>query len=602
MKNIKSEKIKLIIKKAKNYKYKKELLKYLNNSVYDFDEDLLYEILLIIINKSNINFRSFLLISKNLYDIMVYNKSDISIFLKALSYMENDINWYNDYKYIYVLFENKRFSLVIFKYLLEVKNDKVLKSIFSYINDMRKYYIDEGAFFSSVINVINKVLEEDDYDFIINEQIKKEKEFLDIYDEEKENLIKNAKKIEEKEFDRNHKLHQIDGLLCDLKYLKEQKQKQNEIKPLISKIERLEEIKNDKEYSENTLNNKRKDIKPKSKENTKINIKKKIDLVLKKIKDNIKDNEYDITYSVELDLEFEETLYQIFFKEKVVDDDILYHSSIYKFLELYYFALYNDTLSIFHKIISKKNISYLPFWYFDKNLAKQFNEEEYVYLILNYANKLYVFYKDNEIDTFKKMLKINPKFLDLNIDGANLMIATKNFKVEKIANAKENGLINIFENVKPKDYSLSKKIFDFNPNFDFKLLNEKLTYIFSVKEIAFLNKEQIEKTLKIIKEYLKEHKNDKMSENDKKIIKKFSLETNSKAIYDYVLHDVFEHNAFKVRVEEYLLLNEEDSKKVINHIKNHSLFMPFALTGIAQIIMHEHKTKRLINKNKKDFN
>lgn len=197
------------------------------------------------------------------------------------------------------------------------------------------------------------------------------------------------------------------------------------------------------------------------------------------------------------------------------------------------------------------------------------------------------------------MLKINLEFLDLNIDGANLMIATKHFKKEKIANAKENGLINIFENVKPKDYSLAKKIYDVNPNFDFKLVDERLTYIFSEKEIAFLNKEQIEKSLKIITDYLDKHEYDKMSENDKEIIKKFSLDTNSKAIYEYALHDVFEHNAFKVTIEEYLLLNEEDSKKVINHIKNHSLFMPFALPGIAQIIMHEHKTKRLINKKDK---
>lgn len=116
---------------------------------------------------------------------IINNMDDEEIYKPVLMLIERHPEYYDKILSALSVFQNK--SLVsgyLSKYIFEFNPDK-LNVIFDYILKSRQYFIDEASFLSSIINfensINNPLQNKDDYERILNEKIKEDKELAGIY-------------------------------------------------------------------------------------------------------------------------------------------------------------------------------------------------------------------------------------------------------------------------------------------------------------------------------------------------------------------------------------------------------------------------------------
>lgn len=552
--------IKKILKKDKNYKDKKELLRYIDEGIFKIEEDVLCKVLIIIINQ-NLSF-DFIKVFEKLYNVIVYNKNDINLFLKAASFTKNvDIKTINNFESFYMLFKNKKLAIDIYKHFNLIDNYDDITLISYYIIKARKYYIDEKAFYFSIISVINEISKDNlNSEEIINNHLKEDKKIGGSYDY----------------------LQKLENLASTLEERKKRKEKNdNELKEIKDKIKVIKENEKLNRLLKLEKENKNKKINQSSeKKYYKITSNEKalvFDVVLASIKKEISNEDYLLVNTLKIDNRFKDALYNSVFIDENRTGEILLQDEIKNFLKFYYFSLYNDTLFMFHQIIKKVPISKLSLFNFEKEVVREFKGEEEFYInIISKANSvLKKFKEEKDMSTLKEIIKINPSFLNVEVYGFNydkIKSATRFFGVEEVANSLETGFIKYIN----LDMRMNKvkKLLEINPLFYnmFNQLNPIFFEVFHEKEIASLNETQIKDAIKIFKDIQYSVPSlYKLSKERKSVIKKFVL-NNIK--YDNIVWKILNFKTggyVDFPLDIFLLLNEEEINMLISEVKNYNL-------------------------------
>ena len=147
-------------------------------------EVILSVIYIISENLSDSTFKEQIDFAERLYVLL---DTDENIYLNNLQVcLVNSTLIYNfkDYLDIYLLFENKLMVSQIICYLNDNKNKEL---IIDYIKKARKYYVDEEAFYSAILNVI---LNDELNEKVINEELEIDAWNAGVYSEDIRKLIK----------------------------------------------------------------------------------------------------------------------------------------------------------------------------------------------------------------------------------------------------------------------------------------------------------------------------------------------------------------------------------------------------------------------------
>lgn len=135
------------------------------------------------------------------YDMMVYDIEDTEQvelfhkFFKLFLKSEYLFNNFSDFEIIYNLFSNKKLVLSLYSYLSNNTPypENYLPDLKSYIKESRQYYVDEEAFFSSIIKVVENLKKSSvsllTKERIISEAIREDRNSAGIYDIDESRII-----------------------------------------------------------------------------------------------------------------------------------------------------------------------------------------------------------------------------------------------------------------------------------------------------------------------------------------------------------------------------------------------------------------------------
>ena len=185
--NTKIDQIKSYLKKSNDYRYKDQMINFLKqNKNLPFNEDVLYDVLKIIID-NNLDFYTSINDAQKLYDTIVCDENNLEqykMFLRIFpmhQQCDNNTTFKdaNNFEIIYNMFENKKLLESIYK---EIKDMNNTYYVYDYIIEARQYFVDEIAFYSSIMKFIISIKNNNIY-------LASEKEKF------KEKQIENAKKM-----------------------------------------------------------------------------------------------------------------------------------------------------------------------------------------------------------------------------------------------------------------------------------------------------------------------------------------------------------------------------------------------------------------------
>lgn len=527
--NDKLDKIYDFLKKNKDYSYNSLMIKLLkNNKFSSFDDDFLEDTLTYIID-NDLEPTSSINEAEKLYNIIVFDKNDkeqYSLYLKLLPLYHENNNIINikDFQVLYYLFQDKKLVLGLYSVISEYKNFDLLKKWYNYIIEARRFYIDEQAFYSSIINTL-KTLPKTDIDYYIDKRLKEDREMSGIYnvDEDKiKNLQNDIECLKEESIEIEKKLKDadiltksfIDSIDEKIRYT-DNKSKiiLNELRDYAFGIEEgIRRLKSDSSIlSNNDITKSETKLDILIEELQKYNNSKNItQIVEEKENDNLDEIfSFDIPAKQELSLikrVIDKEHLQITKDTKKIDDEIIFEISkllkvnnktslsdedrcIYVF---YYWALYNDNLDFYHYMSSNVNFyreGYKLLVFLNKEVTNKFSKDVYISLFLNKRNMLYDFIIYKKIDLLIELLKINPSFeITFSIDKLDEVVDM--FGINEIAKCNDI----LFHNLgllETSQFSYYKKIYNINPNF--KIYRSNIIYeneIYTCEEMANLNLEQ----------------------------------------------------------------------------------------------------------------
>lgn len=149
--------------------------------------------------------------AKFFYNLIVYddeNKEQVELFHKFFNLFLENKNVFRDLDDFYVVynsFKNKKLVLGLYGYIVRNSTEDVSTyDIIRYIREARKYYVDEEAFYSSVIKVAEKACSyrvKDDIRDFVNTILTEDKNAAGIYDIDKERILELAENV--KDIERN---------------------------------------------------------------------------------------------------------------------------------------------------------------------------------------------------------------------------------------------------------------------------------------------------------------------------------------------------------------------------------------------------------------
>lgn len=606
-----SDKLKNItdyLRKSKDYKYTDLLIKDLRrNKISIFSDDLLSDILKIAID-NNSDYNYVLKMASNLYKIMLFDEKDIlnrNLFLEYLSLMvSKNVNpnliydLYDVYGLcnIYSLFNDKKLLLGLYKSLNNI--DK-LDKINSYLLKVRKYYVDETAFYAQALNIVdilNNNENEVEIDRLIKKEIEKDKQLAGIYDIDLEKVMNLIDKTLYKEEIINDKLNKVTTLLNN--YFNNDDKNDNvellhEIREYIEKLEKqitlLENGTKDKESiklleekidtlidkinkkeSNNSSKTEIKEINNKLENN---HLEQFIEYTLFKIRGYLDKN------IAEIKLENPDIKYKV--REKIKENITVDKSKEFKegisaysisgkfdYLCKYYWALYNDNEKLFERLINNlDNNENIKFKYLNKEISEKFDLSTYVDLIFNNELMLFAFIEYDKIDILSAILKLNPSFklesdyiiknLDQIIDIFGIDIIAKNSIL----------LIHSLENTDKEDYQLLKNAYDINNNIC--ISNERIlrdNNIFSLEELANLTELQQQKLYSLLSDYGYIIYPKSINELYKNQIRKIVF--SGKTVYCYQYKKFLDDLLFKnIDIDTYLALDYEEQESIYRNNK-----------------------------------
>lgn len=596
-----------IINYLKKYDDYKNLLNYIKNNQNNipFDDDILFDIVKLIID-NNLSFKDGLIFvkAKSVYDIVVGdNKDNYSLFLQLfVSYYKSNIEIYR-YEIMYNLFSNKdTFKLVYNEFLkiLQTYNEKyhfeIKNYFYNYIVHARKYYLDETAFLSSILNFIEDIklsLDKgnlnNEIKNIKNKHIEESKRIAGVYEIDEEllkklpNYIKNLKEelnnIDSKQKNINElvnpTLDTIQKEIKKLQNLKEQLIKKtssiNQESGQISTISNEEELL--AEYANIELRTIKEQI------NNRINIK-------------ITDSEID------KDL-IERIIYEFKMNKEIKIHD--YNKFIY-----YYYAKYNGTEDLYNKIIKNVSINNLSWYWFEKDLVEKFKDDEDLYLdlIMNKDSLLYHYHNADAIELLISLLKINNEFNCTS--SISVKEAVKYFTLEEIANGDEKFLNNIENTYNGEYMQYFKQIYEINPDFNIYfpgiLLPNK---VFSVEQIAYFDKEEQQLLCRCFSDDWKcnTYNIDQADEEEIEILKKIILELDEKEEKKAIsrnLHRKFERDLLdtvNITLEEAISLPDDDFDELVGAFRIY--LNEYKDNTIIEIQKAKSKMKKIVSKFRK---
>lgn len=234
------------LRSCKNYAFLNDAMKYVhsNTHVHFFDDSMLSDIVSIIV-KSNMNFNGAISDAEKLYNIIVFDKDNEKqrlTFLKLFVLYENNMTTYIDlemFGHIYTIFENDKYAIDLFNTLSPDSqiSKSHLSKVYSYVMDARQYYVDETAFYSSVLQVIRKIKEAeyalitDNYvQKVINDALEKDKKMAGLYDIDEskiESSVNTMTQLDEKQSKLEQKIADCTKIINDLYEDLEKKRKEN---------------------------------------------------------------------------------------------------------------------------------------------------------------------------------------------------------------------------------------------------------------------------------------------------------------------------------------------------------------------------------------
>ncbi len=147
--------------------------------------------------------------TSELYNLIVYddkNPEQVGLFHKFANLFlyatDHSFGWFYDFETLYNLFNNKRLVLHLcdyfFKHDIEKKN---ISRIIKYIKEARRYYIDEEAFFGTIMGMVKTIDDKcivSDWQVseLIEETLVEDKNSAGIYDIDEEKVLDLAEKVQ----------------------------------------------------------------------------------------------------------------------------------------------------------------------------------------------------------------------------------------------------------------------------------------------------------------------------------------------------------------------------------------------------------------------
>lgn len=191
--------------KKKNYPYINSALEYYKLALKGYagycfcrDKELIVSVISVISDcVMDVKFNKQISFAEELYEMMEINdESDKINYLSNLRVCLTSQIFTEDLKTmwdIYLLFENKLIVRAIVNYLSE--NKKYLDLVISYIKKARRYYVDEAAFYSAILTVIQEVINSDNPYEEVKRQLNIDKQNAGVYGDD---LVQKVKKLEKK--------------------------------------------------------------------------------------------------------------------------------------------------------------------------------------------------------------------------------------------------------------------------------------------------------------------------------------------------------------------------------------------------------------------
>lgn len=598
--NSKINEIKNYLKKSNDYEDKDAMIKFLKgNNNLPFNEDVLYDILKIIID-NNLEFRDAIYASQQLYSIIVSDEKNLEQYKLFLSifpmFIKNSsLSFKNiiNFQTLYYMFENKQLLINLYNRIQNVKKEDLL---FKYIIEIREYFVDEIAFYSSImkfIDILENTWQHCIIEELMEEQIENAKKMAGLYEideDELKYLPMKIEKLNKRQDELEEKLNKANRLVDEFLLIideniekdnRQRKESLEEIKQYISefkknnviskedtkesKIDKLIEqliLFNNKSYEEKNLEIKS-NIDTKDK-NQLLNLNRNVNLNSDIIIDNILLRLKGYIYintnneigngSKEIDEKMKKIIRRLVYidKNNIVNlPDELYYT-------LYYYALYNNTLDILNEIACRLKLETISFLYLKYDIVSKFNKDVYLKLVLERGYLITNTFSKN-IDLLAKLIAINPDF-DTEHSTEFIMEAINLFGIDTVAQPDP-----IFEEnldaLETRDLSTYKSIYDINKDFKvfdgFVLLNDN--NIFTLEEFANFNQEmteKVEKNLNIIRNVIYRY-----GIKYKDFLRKFILLNDLECEFHIRVFDLFDLGY--ITPEEYLLLDNKISNELL---------------------------------------
>lgn len=582
---------------SNDYKYKSEALEYLNNKrlINYFNDELLLKIITIIID-NNLPFTTSITMAHNLYDTIVFeeNSAEITLFLKLLKIIYGSTtNDYYTFNTLFGIFENKKLLINILSCVNNYGLDKEKsEEYYNYLVNSRMFFIDEFAFYSKAMNVLNKIKNIDiiNVPSIIEKEISVDKMVSGVYDKlpsmkdlsDMDNKIDKAiDMIDDLEKRINKNNHNL-SLKLDLLDSKEREINQYNNETLLSYRNILDEVSNSDKICDSSVKSD------------------SIKILIDELSNNINE-ELEVDHNEIIDKD--NSLYEVIVNQILIDckrnlknlgitldyndkldeicrDEIrknfhVYDDIKYDYFLLYLYALYNNSLTFFEQLQKQIGIENIYCVYLDKNILSIFNEFniDLVEFIKRDENKAFLKKSDskNHLALILRLFKKNPEFVVYGGDIDKTLLLLKYFGEDELAfeNDKIYRSVNNLREFNEDEIKILSLLYSINPVFHLKYLFtslKNLMLIFDEKEIANLDDTQQEKIKNIHIDLYGSELNNFKTYTD--LIRQIIFTDTDAYIGKNTIYLI---NEFNVDLSDYLQLSFELSKNICDRYQDYRL-------------------------------
>lgn len=515
---------------------------------------------------------------KKLYEVIVYDDESYQIFLKMIpNFLENSNIKIDRISILNALFKNKNYILKIMEQVKNINNNDNFDYIYEYILKSRKYYIDETAYFTSIMELI-EIIKKDNYitkeklQKYIDEGLSESKKIAGIYPINEEllesfsnRITELQQKISDLEYQEQTLSRLVSPMLEDVKTTIESADKQNiemlrQMKKYsINLQQEMRILKNDmgnNEYTDENSNNVYLDS-DKLREYANRELPKIYKYIRNEYSENITDyvNEEVIIDKI---VELLKDNHSLELQENKIKE-----------LSYYVYADYNNNLDIYFAIIKNKAIDEIEYGWFNSKNSEIFsdNKDLYINIILNNDSAINdALSNADKLNVLKQLYSINPN-VKLTFSVSKLMNAINYFNINDIAT--NELIINNLYKIDPKYFKYYKEIYDINPNYE---INSYYTIlipnnIFTMEEMAEFNLIQQHVFTKIVeKDCLKTNKYDSYKDIIRNIVYYNNL--NEENINDCIENStIYLLNQTGLSIDELLNLSDDEYKNILNIYK-----------------------------------